>query len=122
MPPREKSTGAADALPAEWQRGVYEAIRRRRDVRVFRSDPIPDAALARILAAAHHAPSVGFSQPWNFILVRDLKVRARIQSHVDKERLRAAAGFSGDRREQYLSFKLEGVLEAPLNICVTCDR
>ncbi len=122
MPPRGKSTTVADALPAQWRRGVYETIQRRRDVRIFRPDPIPAAALARILGAAHHAPSVGFSQPWNFILIRNLALRTRIQAHVDKERLRAAAGFSGERRTQYLSFKLEGVLDAPLNICVTCDR
>jgi 5,6-dimethylbenzimidazole synthase len=75
-------------FPPDWRRGVYEAIERRRDIRSFRSDPIPANALARILSAAHHAGSVGFSQPWNFILIDEL----------------------------------EGILDAPLNLCVTCDR
>ncbi len=111
-----------DAFPPEWRQGVYEAIARRRDIRSFRSDPIAPEVLARILSAAHHAGSVGFSQPWNFIVVDDLEIRRKIHNHVDAERLRAAQGFEGERRTRYLSFKLEGVLDAPINICVTCDR
>jgi len=106
----------------EWRRGVYEAIARRRDIRSFRPDPIAPEVLARILSAAHQAGSVGFSQPWNFILVDDLELRRKIHDHVDAERLRAAEGFNAQRRDRYLSFKLEGILDAPLNICVTCDR
>ncbi len=110
------------AFPPEWQRGVYEAIARRRDIRSFRPDPVPPQALARILWAAHHAGSVGFSQPWNFLVVDDLELRRRIHEHVDHERLSAAQAFEGERRAQYLSFKLEGILDAPVNLCVTCDR
>lgn len=111
-----------NVFPPEWRRGVYEAIARRRDVRSFRPDPIVPETLARILSAAHHAGSVGFSQPWNFIVVDDLELRRKIHGHVNAERLRAAESFSGRRKEQYLSFRLEGILDAPLNICVTCDR
>lgn len=113
---------ALNVFPTEWRRGVYEAIARRRDIRSFRPDPIVPEVLARILGAAHQAGSVGFSQPWNFIVVDDLEVRRKIHDHVEVERLRAAEGFEGDRKAQYLSFKLEGILDAPLNICVTCDR
>jgi 5,6-dimethylbenzimidazole synthase len=113
---------ALNVFPTEWRRGVYEAIARRRDIRSFRPDPIAPDALARILCAAHHAGSVGFSQPWNFIVVDDLELRRKIHDHVDAERLRAAEGFEAERKAQYLSFKLEGILEAPLNLCVTCDR
>jgi 5,6-dimethylbenzimidazole synthase len=109
-------------FPPEWRRGVYEAITRRRDIRSFRPDPIRPEVLARILSAAHHAGSVGFSQPWNFIIVEDLELRRKIHAHVDAQRVRAASGFDQQRRAQYLSFKLEGILDAPLNICVTCDR
>jgi len=109
-------------FPPEWRRGVYQAIALRRDIRAFKPDPIDPQILARILTAAHHAGSVGFSQPWNFIVIDDLAVRRRIHEHVEAERLRAANGFEGARRAQYLSLKLEGVLDAPLNICVTCDR
>jgi 5,6-dimethylbenzimidazole synthase len=111
-----------NSFPSEWRRGIYEAIARRRDIRSFRPDPIPPEVLARMLFAAHHAGSVGFSQPWNFLLVEDLELRRRIHAHVDAQRLRAASAFDQARREQYLSFKLEGILDAPLNICVTCDR
>jgi 5,6-dimethylbenzimidazole synthase len=113
---------SVNVFPSAWRRGVYEAIIRRRDIRLFRSDPVPPVTLARTLAAAHQAGSVGFSQPWNFIVIDDLELRKKIRAHVDAERLRAAQTFDRERREQYLSFKLEGILDAPLNICVTCDR
>lgn len=111
-----------NVFPPEWRRGVYEAIARRRDIRSFKSDPIAPETLARILSAAHQAGSVGFSQPWNFIVIDDLEIRKRIRIHVEAERIRAAAAFAGERREKYLALKVEGILEAPVNICVTCDR
>jgi len=106
----------SDAL----KRGLYEAIFRRRDIREFISDPIPDDVLARVLTAAHHAASVGFTQPWDFILVRSLERRRRVKEVFEAERQKNAAQFSGARREKYLSLKLEGILEAPLNLIVTC--
>ena len=108
-------------FPASWKVGVYQAIARRRDMRHFLSDPVPDEVLARILRAAHHAGSVGYMQPWNFMLVRDLATRRNIHAHVHAERLRAAENFGGERKAKYLALKLEGILDAPLNICVTCD-
>jgi 5,6-dimethylbenzimidazole synthase len=113
---------SVNVFPSAWRRGVYEAITRRRDIRSFRSDPVPPDTLARILSAAHRAGSVGFSQPWNFIVIDDLEIRKEIRSHVEAERLRAATAFPPERREKYFAFKLEGILDAPLNICVTCDR
>src|SRR5437870_4930833 len=110
------------AFPTAWRRGVYEAIARRRDMRSFLPDPIPPETLARILGAAHHAGSVGFVQPWNFIVIEDRALRRTIRAHVEAERLRAAQAFDGARRDAYLGFKLEGILDAPLNLCVTCDR
>ena len=110
------------AFPDAWRRGVYEAIARRRDMRHFLPNPVAPQVIARILGAAHQAGSVGFSQPWNFVVVEDRALRQRIHAHVDSERLRAAAGFAGERQDKYLNIKLEGILEAPLNICVTCDR
>ena len=108
-------------FPPAFKRGVYEAIVRRRDMRDFVPDPVSDEVLARLLMAAHHAGSVGFMQPWNFIVIRDLAIRKKVHAHVDSERLKAAQTFSGARREKYLSLKLEGILDAPLNLCVTCD-
>ncbi len=101
---------------------VYEAIYRRRDIRKFRPDPVPDDVLHRIVDAAHHAASVGFMQPWSFIIVHDPAVRRRIKEIFERENARAAENYTGGRRALYESVKLEGILEAPLNLCVTCDR
>ena len=101
---------------------LYRAIYERRDCRHFLPDPLPDDALARILLAAHHAPSVGFMQPWNFLLIRSREVRQRIKQAFERANAGAAALFPDVRGEQYRSLKLEGILESPLNLCVTCDR
>jgi 5,6-dimethylbenzimidazole synthase len=101
---------------------VYEAIFTRRDVRKFRPDPLPEAVLTRILDAAHHAGSVGFMQPWNFIVVRDPATRAAVKTMFDQENAAAAENYSGSRRALYDSLKLEGILDSALNLCVTCDR
>jgi len=101
---------------------VYEAIYSRRDIRKFRPGPIPDEALLRILDAAHHAGSVGFMQPWNFIVIRDPEFRRQVKVLFEAENNRAAENYSGERRELYRSLKLEGIQESALNLCVTCDR
>jgi 5,6-dimethylbenzimidazole synthase len=108
-------------LSPEAKHGVYAAIFGRRDIRAFRPDPVPEDVLVRILTAAHHAPSVGFMQPWDFLVVRDLETRKRIKELSDRERQAAACFFDEPRRSKYLSMKLEGILDAPLNLCVTCD-
>jgi len=110
-------------LSDEDRRGLYRAILGRRDVRgQFLPDPVDDAVLARILLAAHHAPSVGFMQPWSFILVRSPQQRTRIKAAFDRANAEAALMFEGERGQKYRSLKLEGILEAPVNLCVTCDR
>jgi 5,6-dimethylbenzimidazole synthase len=106
----------------EERRAFYRLILARRDIRKFRPDPIPDDALERILFAAHHAGSVGFMQPWNFILIRNREIRAQVKDLFVEANSAAADCYSGDRRELYDNLKLEGILECPLNICVTCDR
>lgn len=116
----ESSPSEADFTPFE-RATVYKAIFARRDVRRFRSAPIPAAAVERILLAAHHAPSVGFMQPWSFILIRDLPNRRLIKEAFLLARSQEAERFSGERKRLYLSLKLEGIEESPLNICVTCD-
>lgn len=103
--------------------GVYRAIYERRDIRSqFVSTPVPEAVLGRILDAAHHAPSVGFMQPWDFIVIRDEAVRRSVHAEFEQSNREAARIYSGERRELYDSLKLEGVLRAPVNVCVTCDR
>ncbi len=114
-------TAESNRLSVEARRGLYETIFARRDMREFLPDPIPDQVLARVLVAAHHAASVGFTQPWDFIIVRDLERRREVKRVFEEERLRNAAQFTGKRREKFLSLKLEGIIESPLNLIVTCE-
>jgi 5,6-dimethylbenzimidazole synthase len=105
------------------KRGIYRAIHERRDVRShFLPDAVPEDVLTRILDAAHHAPSVGFMQPWDFIVIRDPSIRAEIRENFDRANRQAAAIYEGEKRSLYDSLKLAAILEAPLNLCVTCDH
>ena len=107
---------------AEERHGVYRAIYERRDVRAeFLPAPVPDEVLNRLLDAAHHAPSVGFMQPWDFIVIRDQCLRRAIYDNFAGANSRAADIYSGARRRDYDALKLQGIIEAPLNLCVTCD-
>ncbi len=100
----------------------YKAIYSRRDVRSnFTSESIDDQVLTRILKAAHHAPSVGFSQPWNFILVKNIETRKKIKESFEKEKATSSNLVEEPRRSKYLSYKLEGILESAINVCVTYD-
>lgn len=102
---------------------VYRAIRTRRDVRSqFTARPVAEDLLRRLLQAAHHAPSVGFMQPWDFIVIRSPDVRARIKAAFDRANAEAAEMFPKERRRLYSDLKLEGIAQAPINLCVTCDR
>ncbi len=113
---------AIAVFPREWRQAVYEVISLRRDVRHFRRDADVDPRVVeRILAAAHLAPSVGLSQPWGFVVVRDQAARGRIRDSFLRCREAEANRFSPDRREAYLAHKLEGILESAINICVAVD-
>ncbi|HEX2014397.1 MAG TPA: 5,6-dimethylbenzimidazole synthase [Nitrososphaera sp.] len=112
------------ALTGAEKEGLYKAIFSRRDVRShFIAGEIPDEVLARILNAAHHAPSVGFSQPWDFILIKDRAARQQVKESFFRERERSIALLDGDpeRQKRYSSLKLEGIIESAVNICVTYD-
>lgn len=114
---------APDAFDTATREAVYRTILTRRDTRRdFLPDPVAPETLSRVLLAAHHAPSVGFMQPWDFIILRDLAQRRRVHDLFARANAEAALMFQGARRATYRSLKLEGILEAPLNICVTCDR
>ncbi|MDK1373113.1 MULTISPECIES: 5,6-dimethylbenzimidazole synthase [unclassified Sinorhizobium] len=114
---------AAEAFSPDERAAVYRAIETRRDVRdEFLPDPLPDDLVARLLGAAHRAPSVGFMQPWNFVVVRQKETREKVWKAFERANEEAALMFSGDRQAQYRSLKLEGIRKAPLSICVTCDR
>ena len=111
-----------DDFTDDEKRGLYKAIYSRRDVRShFNSKPIQDDILSKILHAAHHAPSVGFSQPWNFILIKNDETKKKIKESSEKEKDRSSQLVEEPKRSKYLSFKLEGILESPVNLCVTYD-
>jgi 5,6-dimethylbenzimidazole synthase len=102
---------------------IYRVMRSRRDVRAFRPDPVPAAVLRRILEMAHYAPSVGFMQPWNFILITSIDIRRQIKQLFQERNEREAAQIAdAERKRLYEQLKLEGILEAPLNLAVTCDH
>jgi 5,6-dimethylbenzimidazole synthase len=107
----------------EERRAVYRAIHERRDVRShFLPDPVPDDVLHRILDAAHHAPSVGFMQPWDFLVIRNASIRQAVYRNFEDASRRAAENYTGEQRKLYDNLKLAGIVDAPVNICVTCDR
>jgi 5,6-dimethylbenzimidazole synthase len=102
---------------------IYHVIHRRRDVRAeFTGAPIADGALGRVLAAAHAAPSVGLTQPWDFILVRDRAIRHEFHDHVRCERATFAETLDPAAAERFARIKIDGVLESTLSIVVTYDQ
>lgn len=102
---------------------IYETILTRRDVRgQFLPDDVPPDVLSRLLTAAHHAPSVGFMQPWSFLVIRKPETKQRIKALFDTAHTEAAEMFADEKRDHYHNLKLEGILDAPVNLCITCDR
>ena len=109
-------------LTTEEKSGVYKAIFNRRDIRSFIDAPISDEKVYKILEAAHSAPSVGFMQPWNFIIIKDNEIKKDLANVVEKERRALAIHYEGTERElTFLDLKIAGILEAPVTICVTCN-
>jgi 5,6-dimethylbenzimidazole synthase len=101
---------------------IYDLINRRRDVRgQFTGSEVSPDALQRVLAAAHAAPSVGLTQPWDFIVVRDRALRSAFRTHVMAERSAFAASLDAPRAETFSRIKIEGILESSLGIVVTYD-
>jgi nicotinate-nucleotide--dimethylbenzimidazole phosphoribosyltransferase len=128
-PPGFDASRAAErgAAPQGWRyeeaerAAVHRVIAERRDIRRFRSDDVPEDVLRRVLEAAHRAPSVGLMQPWRLIVVRSPETRVAVRRLAQRERLRQADRFD-ERASHFLDQKIEGVVEAPLGICVCCDH
>ncbi|GAA3133844.1 5,6-dimethylbenzimidazole synthase [Streptosporangium carneum] len=100
----------------------YEVIFDRRDVRgEFTGEAVPEQILMRILEAAHAAPSVGLSQPWDFIVIRDQGVRDAFAGHVEEERAVFAASLDAERAATFATIKVDGVRESTLSVVVTYD-
>lgn len=101
---------------------IYDVINRRRDVRgQFTGSDVDPQVLHRVLAAAHAAPSVGLTQPWDFVLVRDRSLRTRFRDHVTTQRAAFAASLDAPRAETFSRIKIEGILESSLGIVVIYD-
>ncbi|TDC14273.1 5,6-dimethylbenzimidazole synthase, partial [Kribbella albertanoniae] len=101
---------------------VHRVLAERRDVRRgFVDLPIPDDVLTRVLESAHRAPSVGLSQPWDFLLIREIATRRKIHDLAAAQRDAFAASLPEERRKQFDGLKIEAILDTPLNIAVTCD-
>jgi 5,6-dimethylbenzimidazole synthase len=119
-----RSTNTNKGISKDDREGFYKILFSRRDVRShFIKKDIPLSTILRIINAAHHAPSVGYSQPWNFIMIKDEDTRKKIKESFLKEHERAIKLLDNDKKKQnkYKSLKLEGILESNLNICVTYD-
>ncbi|MEG0920447.1 MAG: 5,6-dimethylbenzimidazole synthase [Comamonas sp.] len=97
---------------------VYRAIYERRDMRHFAGGEVAEDVLLRLLRAAHHAPSVGFMQPWRFIRVKKLELRRSIHALVEEERVRTAHAL-GEREEDFMKLKVQGVLDAAEVLVIT---
>lgn len=101
---------------------LRELLRWRRDVRRFRSDPVPDALVEELLDLACLAPSVGNAQPWRLVSVDDPANRAAIVANFNAANERALAGYQGERARLYAGLKLAGLKEAPRHLAVFCDE
>ena len=104
--------------------GLYKAVFSRRDVRShFIDKKIPDDVLVKLLNAAHHAPSVGYSQPWDFVLIKNKITRQKVKNSFILEREKSISLLDNDldRQDKYTKLKLEGILESDINICITYD-
>ncbi len=101
---------------------LEEVIRRRRDVRAqFTGEPVPPGVLRWLLEAAHAAPSVGLTQPWDFVIVRDVSLREEFRSHVLSERAVFSATLDDDGKALFERIRIEGICEASLGLVVTYD-
>ncbi|MFL6090669.1 MAG: 5,6-dimethylbenzimidazole synthase [Aeromicrobium sp.] len=105
------------------QPSFYEVIERRRDVRAeFTGEPLDAATLTRILGAAHRAPSVGMSQPWDFVVVESLETRGAFRDHVTSERDLFRDSLPPERRDTFARIKIEGICESSMGVVVTYDH
>ncbi len=119
----EKPTNNGGAFSLEEREAVYRAIFERRDVRKnFLPDLIPEDSLRRILMAAHHAGSVGYMQPWDFLVIQRSETKQAVKNLFLQANDAAALHYQGEAAGLYRGLKLEGIEEAPINICVTCTR
>ncbi len=118
-----RNSRARGAFSGDERAALYRAIFERRDVRKdFIPDAISEGTLRRILMAAHHAGSVGYMQPWDFLVIQNAETKQAVKNLFVQANEAAAMQYQGEQAGLYRSLKLEGIQEAPINICVTCTR
>ncbi|WP_037798755.1 nicotinate-nucleotide--dimethylbenzimidazole phosphoribosyltransferase [Streptomyces sp. NRRL F-5635] len=119
---RRPAGPAAPAYDDAEREAVLKVMRERRDIRNgFRSDPIPHEVLLRVLEAAHTAPSVGHSQPWDFVVIRSADTRRAMHELAMRQRDAYAKSLPKGRAKQFKELKIEAILDTPVNIVVTAD-
>ncbi|MFD8420985.1 nicotinate-nucleotide--dimethylbenzimidazole phosphoribosyltransferase [Streptomyces sp. NPDC059466] len=119
---RESTGPAAPGYDDAEREAVLRVMRERRDIRNgFRSDPIPHDVLLRVLEAAHTAPSVGHSQPWDFVVIRSAETRRTMHELAARQREAYAKSLPKGRAKQFKELKIEAILDTPVNIVVTAD-
>ncbi|MCF2128898.1 nicotinate-nucleotide--dimethylbenzimidazole phosphoribosyltransferase [Strepomyces sp. STD 3.1] len=119
---RRSAGPAAPAYDDAEREAVLKVIRERRDIRNgFRGDPIPHEVLLRVLEAAHTAPSVGHSQPWDFVVIRSADTRRAMHELAMRQREAYAKSLPKGRAKQFKELKIEAILDTPVNIVVTAD-
>ncbi|WP_338675502.1 nicotinate-nucleotide--dimethylbenzimidazole phosphoribosyltransferase [Streptomyces sp. SCSIO 30461] len=118
----EPVSAAAPGYGDAEREAVLRVIRERRDIRNgFRGDPIPHEVLLRVLEAAHTAPSVGHSQPWDFVVIRSAETRRAMHELAQRQREAYAKSLPKGRAKQFKELKIEAILDTPVNIVVTAD-
>ncbi|MER6613026.1 nicotinate-nucleotide--dimethylbenzimidazole phosphoribosyltransferase [Streptomyces xantholiticus] len=120
--PAAAPTAPAPGYGDAEREAVLRVMRERRDIRNgFRSDPIPHEVLLRVLEAAHTAPSVGHSQPWDFVVIRSAETRRTMHELAQRQREAYAKSLPKGRAKQFKELKIEAILDTPVNIVVTAD-
>lgn len=99
------------AFPQAQRDAVYRAIFERRDMRHFAGGTVAPEVMRRLLTAAHHAPSVGFMQPWRFVRVASSALRVELQALVEQERVQTARALD-QREDEFMRIKVEGLMDA----------
>lgn len=118
----EPEVAAASGYDDAEREAVLRVMRERRDIRNgFRSDPIPHEVLLRVLEAAHTAPSVGHSQPWDFVVIRSAETRRTMHELAMRQKDAYAKSLPKGRAKQFKELKIEAILDTPVNIVVTAD-
>ena len=107
---------------SEFRRDFEELLRWRRDVRHFCTDPVEDQLVQELLRRAMMSPSVGYSQPWRWVLVEDLERRRLVAECFERANTAAQATYLDERREQYGRLKLAGLREAPVHLAVFAEE